>query len=177
MKTIRILLLEDDLKAIAALTQKFSELEEEMIKHEFDLSLVILSEYSMVEQYINPDTTHEYDVVLLDRDCKVGGSFHALDFSKFDLDKIISISAIPKWNEEAKAKGVKRVVWKDIDNIYWFAEKVMKEVGRIIGIVSSDAAAADSDPLFDEAVRIVRERNSASASLLQRELNKVPPFD
>ena len=168
--TVRILLLEDDIKAIAALTQKFSEFEQEMIEHGLDLSLVVLSEYSMVEQYINPDNKHEYDVVLLDRDCKIGGSFHALDFSKFDLDKIVSISAMPHWNEEAKEKGIKRVVLKDIENIYWFAEKVMKEVGQIIGIVWSDDDTYESEPLFDDAVRIVREKNSASATLLQREL-------
>ncbi len=158
--TVRILLLEDDIKAIAALTQKFSEFEQEMIEHGLDLSLVILSEYSMVEQYINPDNKHEYDVVLLDRDCKVGGSFHALDFSKFDLDKIVSISAIPQWNEEAKGKGVKRVVLKDIENIYWFAEKVIKEVGEIIGIVWSNDDTYKSEPLFDEAVRNQRKGSS-----------------
>ena len=98
------------------------------------------------------------------------GSFHALDFSKFDLDKIVSISAIPQWNKEAQEKGVKRVVLKDIENIYWFAEKVMKEVGEIIGIVWSEDDTYKSEPLFDDAVRIVREKNSASATLLQREL-------
>jgi DNA segregation ATPase FtsK/SpoIIIE-like protein len=170
IKTVRILLLEDDIKAVMALMQNLYVLEEEMLEHSIDFSLVVLSEYSMVESYINTDSKHEYDVVLLDRDCKVGGSFHALDFSKFDLDKIISISSIPKWNEEAEERGVTRVVWKDNENIFWFAEKVMDEIRIILGFPPAEDVVVKDEPLFDEAVQIVRESRSASASLLQRKL-------
>lgn len=144
MKTVRILLLEDDLKTVAALTQYLAGLEEEMDDQGMDMSLVVLSEYSMVEDYINPDSRHTFDVVLLDRDCKMGGSFHALDFEKFGVEKIISISSTPQWNEEAQAKGVTRVVWKDYENIYYFAEKVMKEVRDILGM-----------PAVDEGTKVV----------------------
>lgn len=89
---------------MAALTQYLSGLEEEMQGQGMDLSLVVLSEFSMVEEYINPDNKNTYGVVLLDRDCKAGGSFHALDFTKFDMDKIVSISSMPQWNEEIKGQ-------------------------------------------------------------------------
>lgn len=75
-QTVRILLLEDDLKTVAALTQYLAGLEQEMNDQGMDMSLVVLSEYSMVEDYINQDKRHEFDVILLDRDCKMGGSFH-----------------------------------------------------------------------------------------------------
>lgn len=169
-RTIRILLLEDDLKTVAALTQYLAGLEQEMNEQGMDVSLVVLSEYSMVEDYINQDQRHEFDVILLDRDCKMGGSFHTLDFDKFGVEKIISISSTPQWNEEAQAKGVTRVVWKDYENIYYFAERVMKEVRKILGMPAVDEGTAEGEPLFKEAVQIVREEGRASASLLQRRL-------
>ena len=55
-----------------------------------------------------------------------------LDFEKFGVDKIISISAIPEWNEEAKKRGVKRVILKDHDNIEIFADKVAEEIKSMI---------------------------------------------
>jgi hypothetical protein len=55
-----------------------------------------------------------------------------LDFEKFGVDKIISISAIPQWNEEAKERGVKRVVLKDQENIEGFADKVIEEIKKMI---------------------------------------------
>lgn len=169
-RTVRILLLEDDIQTVAALTHYLTLLEEEMNAHGMDMSLVVLSEYSMVEDYINPDSRHTFDVVLLDRDCKMGGSFHALDFEKYDVNNIVSISSTPQWNEEAQAKGVTRVVWKDYENIYYFAERVMKEVRKILGMLAVDEGTAEGEPLFKEAVQIVQEEGKASAALLQRRL-------
>lgn len=169
-QTVRILILEDDLKTVAALTQYLAGLEQEMSDQGMDLSLVVLSEYSMVEDYINQDQRHEFDVILLDRDCKMGGSFHALDFEQYDVNKIVSISSTPQWNDEAQAKGVTRVVWKDYENIYYFAEMVIKEIRKILGIPAVDEGTAEGEPLFKEAVQVVKESGVASASLLQRRL-------
>ena len=70
--------------------------------------------------------------ILLDRDCKSCGSFHVLDFEKFGTEKIISISAIPEWNEEARERGVKKMILKDHDHIEDFADKVAEEIGKMI---------------------------------------------
>lgn len=102
MRTIRILLLEDDLRTISVLANRLSALEEG--RDDFDIALTVLAEYSQIEEYINNAKT-DFDIILLDRDCKACGSFHILDFEKFGVDKIISISAIPEWNEEAKKRG------------------------------------------------------------------------
>ncbi|MBI1833348.1 MAG: hypothetical protein HYR90_00835 [Candidatus Andersenbacteria bacterium] len=169
-RTVRILLLEDDIQTVAALTHYLTLLEEEMSAQNMDMSLVVLSEYSMVEEYINPDAKHTYDVVLLDRDCKMGGSFHALDFEKFGVENIIAISSTPQWNEEAQARSITRVVWKDYENIYGFADKVMREIRDVLKLPQPTEGTAASEPLFKQAVGIVRESGKASAALLQRRL-------
>ncbi|HEX7456591.1 MAG TPA: hypothetical protein VF303_03950 [Candidatus Nanoarchaeia archaeon] len=132
MRTIRLLILEDDLETVSILLKKLVKLENELEEGENPktFSTVVLSEYSMVEGYINRGS-HEFDIVLLDRDDKVGGSFHALDFSKIDPSKIISISSIPDYNEEAKNSGVAVAIWKDYDNLEEFADQVVGEVKKI----------------------------------------------
>jgi len=111
-----------------------------------------------------------YDIVLLDRDCKVGGSFHALDFEKFGVDNIVAISSTPQWNEEAQARGVTRVGWKDYENIYGFADRVMREMRDVLKLPQPTEGTAASEPLYKQAVEIVRESGKASAALLQRRL-------
>lgn len=130
-KTVRILLLEDDLETVSVLAKKISELEQELLDSGTDIALTVLSEYTQVERYINTDDKHQY-LVLLDRDCKAGGSFHVLDFEKVGINNIIAISSTPQWNEEAKARGVKRVVWKDYNNLEKFAGEVLGNIKAII---------------------------------------------
>lgn len=134
MKTVRILILEDDLETLSLLLKKLHKLEKELEESPDPsiFSVVTLSEYSHVEEYINPSAELKFDIVLLDRDCKVGGSFHTLDIEKFGPEKIISISSIPAYNEEAKRRGVTRVVWKDFTNLENFAEEVIKNVQELI---------------------------------------------
>lgn len=129
MKTIRILILEDDLKTLSVLLDRLSALEE---KNQFvDFAVTILSEYTQVEEYAN-ETKMDFDIILLDRDCKACGSFHCLDIERIGADKIISISAIPQWNKEAVSRGVKRVVFKNHENIEDFADKVISEIRKMI---------------------------------------------
>jgi len=129
MKTIRILILEDDLKTLSVLLDRLSALEE---KNQFvDFAVTILSEYTQVEEYAN-ETKMDFDIILLDRDCKACGSFHCLDIERIGADKIISISAIPQWNKEAVSRGVKRVVFKNHENIKDFADKVISEIRKMI---------------------------------------------
>lgn len=126
MKTVRILILEDDLRTLAILLQKLSLLEKEL--RDKDIGVTILSEYSQVEEYLNKAEKNIYDIILLDRDCKACGSFHCLDFGKYKQSKIISISSVPDYNEQAKQKGVKSIVFKDYSNLDEFADKVLEEI-------------------------------------------------
>lgn len=126
MKTIRILILEDDLKTLAVLLDKISKLEDDLIgKNYGDIAVTVLSEYTQVEEYINELGKPGFDIILLDRDCKAGGSFHVLNLDKFDKDKIISISSVPEYNETAKNMGISKVIWKDYDNLERFSDKVI----------------------------------------------------
>lgn len=134
MKTIRILILEDDLETLSILLNKLSLLEKEFEENSSlkDFSVVTLSEYTQVEEYINKNGKFNFDVVLLDRDCKVGGSFHVLNLEAIGTDKVISISSVPQYNEDAVQRGVKRVVWKDYQNLADFSDKVIKELKDLL---------------------------------------------
>lgn len=133
MKTIRILILEDDLKTLSILLEKLSLLEDKFIKKNYsDIAITVLSEYTQIEDYINKLVKPDFDVVLLDRDCKAGGSFHILNFNKFDKNKIISISSIPEYNENALQLGIEKTVWKDYDNLNDFSEKVLEKIKELL---------------------------------------------
>ena len=129
MKTFHILILEDDLSTLSSLMDRINQLEESL--KDGDIAVTVLSEYMQVEEYIN-NTKMDFDVILLDRDCKACGSFHVLDFDKFGTDKIISISSTPKWNEEARERGVDRIILKEYSNIEKFANKAIEEIRKII---------------------------------------------
>lgn len=129
MKTFHILILEDDLRTLSFLIGRISQLEDSL--KSADIAVTVLSEYTQVEEYINK-TKVDFDVILLDRDCKACGSFHVLDFDKFGTNKIISISSILKWNEEAMKRGVTRVILKEHDNIEEFTNKAVEEIRKII---------------------------------------------
>ncbi len=131
MKTIRILILEDDIRALSFLINRINKLEEK--SSGLDIALTIISESSQVEEYIN-HTKMDFDVILLDRFCKSNGSFHVLDFEKFGVEKIISISSVSRYNEEARARGVQRIVDKNHNQIEDFADQVMREIKEMIKI-------------------------------------------
>ena len=168
MKTIRILLLEDDLETVSLLAKELAGIEQQLQEKGIDVSLVVLSEYTMVEHYINSLDVHQYHIVLLDRDCKVGGSFHILDLNKFNKDNIISVSSVPQWNEDAQSAGVTRVVWKDYENLGEFVEKVGAEIREILGIPILEEALEDA--LLPRAIHLAKVAGIISASLLQRKL-------
>lgn len=129
MKTLRVLILEDDIRAVSHLTNRLSKLEAEA--DDFDIAVTVLAEYTQVEEYIN-QTKMDFDVILLDRDCKSCGSFHILNFEKIGVEKIISISAIPEWNQEAQKRGVQRVILKDHNQIEKFADDVTEEIKKMM---------------------------------------------
>ncbi len=132
MRTYRILILEDDIKTLSKLMDRLYLLEEKLVKQGKDLAITVLSEYTQVEDYINRTDKITFDVILLDRDCKAGGSFHVLDLEKFGKDKIIGISSTPPYNEELRQKGVTKIIHKDFENLDNFSDKVIKAIESII---------------------------------------------
>lgn len=134
MKTIKLLILEDDLETLSLIFKKLHILQEKMEQEPqpSTFSVIVLSEYTQVEEFINKSKDSDFDVILLDRDCKAGGSFHVLDIEGFGADKIISISSIPDYNEEAKQRGVTRIVHKDYQNLGQFSDNVVEEIKTII---------------------------------------------
>ncbi|MBI4973480.1 hypothetical protein HZC27_02620 [Candidatus Roizmanbacteria bacterium] len=125
----RILILEDNLLVLSKLLANFELLEQEQ---PYALSLVILTDYTQVEDYINNNPKANFDIIILDRDCKLNDSFHNLNFERFGSDKVISISAVPQHNEAAQKRGVTKIVQKDIRNYDEFAKKVVKVVEEMI---------------------------------------------
>ena len=125
----RILILEDNLLVLSKLLANLELLEQ---NQPYLLSLVILTDYQQVEDYVNNNPKAHFDIILLDRDCKLGESFHNLNFERFGADKVISISAVPEYNKEAKKRGVKKVVLKDLKYIDEFAKKAVKEMEQMI---------------------------------------------
>ncbi|MBP6905036.1 MAG: hypothetical protein KBB91_03225 [Candidatus Pacebacteria bacterium] len=130
MKTYKILILEDDLETVSKLMAALHRVEETERSRDFDVT--VLSTYESVEKLINPQDKGAYDVILLDRDCKMAGSFHILDIEKFGVDTIISISSTPAWNEAARARGVQRIVPKVFSDLDTFAKNVMEEIKGVL---------------------------------------------
>lgn len=134
MKLKRILVLEDDLETVSVLLGKLASLENELMKSDnnVEFPVTVLSEYTDVEQLINNQDPNKFDIILLDRDCKIAGSFHVLDIEKFGVDKVISISSTPPYNEDVKERGVTRVVHKDYSNLNVFADSVIEHIKELI---------------------------------------------
>ncbi len=134
MQLKRVLILEDDLETVSVLLGKLASLENELMKSDrkVEFSFMVMSEYTDVDTMINGLDAESFDIILLDRDCKVAGSFHILDIEKFGVDKVISISSTPPYNEDAKQRGVKRVAHKDYANLTTFADAVMDHIKELI---------------------------------------------
>lgn len=134
MKTVRLLILEDDLETLSLIFKKLHLLQEELEAKSpaATFSVTVLSEYTQVEELINKSKNLDFDVILLDRDCKAGGSFHVLDIERFGVKKVISISSIPDYNEEAEKRGVSKTVWKDYKNLDQFTDKVIDKIREVL---------------------------------------------
>jgi len=132
MKTIRILILEDDLKTLAVIMDGLFKLEESLIDKRIDFAVTVFSEYTQVQDYLNQIQEPNFDIILLDRDCKLGGSFHVINIKKFGADKFIAISTQPEYNETAIKMGVQRVVRKDYKHLDEFAINLTDEIRSMI---------------------------------------------
>jgi hypothetical protein len=129
MKDFKILILEDDLETVSFI---FSILDE--IKHEENVSFAatVLPDYIQTDRFINKNPKINFDILLLDRDCYLGGSFHTVNLKRFDLEKVISISSVPEYNKKAQEMGIKKVVLKDFSDLRSFADKLKEEIKAII---------------------------------------------
>lgn len=125
----KILILEDDLKTLSKILDRLATLEQDQ---PYDFCLVVLTDYIQVQDYVNNNPKAEFDIILLDRDCKLAGSFHVLDIERFGVNKIIAISSVPEYNEQVKQKGVKRIVLKDYQYLDKFADKLVEEIEDMV---------------------------------------------
>lgn len=130
MDTYKILILEDDFEAVSKIMAELYTLEGQFAPYDFDVT--VLSTADSVEKLINPQNKDAYDVIILDRDCKIRKSFHILDIEKFGPEKVISISSTPNWNDEAELRGVKRIIPKSFSDLEGFAKGVAEEVKNIL---------------------------------------------
>lgn len=134
MRLLRILILEDDNQTLALLLHKIYKLEAQLYdeKKSIEIAVSVLAEYTQVESYVNKVNNDFFDIILLDRDCKAAGSFHALDIEAFGPEKIISISSIHEYNEHARQRGITRIVHKDFEKLNEFAEDVITQVQEML---------------------------------------------
>ncbi|MFA6129294.1 MAG: hypothetical protein WC699_18485 [Bacteroidales bacterium] len=119
---MRILILEDDLGTLTKLLEYLARLENSL---DLKVSVTVFSEFWQVEEHLNSGTKEKFDFILLDRDCKIGGSFHILNLDKFPEAVVIGISSVPRYNQELRDKGIKLIVDKDYNKLDEFAQKVM----------------------------------------------------
>lgn len=124
-----ILILEDDLLTLSKILERLSKIEQDQ---PYDFSAITLTNYLQVEHFINRNPAVHVDMILLDRDCKLAGSFHVVDLERFGAEKVIAISSVPDYNKQAQARGVSRVVLKDYRNLDAFADRLAEEVEDLI---------------------------------------------
>lgn len=129
----RILILEDNLIVLSKILEGLAVLEQ---NEPYDLSITLLTDHEQVAQLLNNKHNVKFDIILLDRDCKLNGSFHVLDIERFGVDKVIAMSSVPRYNEELKKRGVKTIVEKDTLHLDEFLDKLMKEIQKRISIIS-----------------------------------------
>lgn len=130
-KLFNVLILEDDLEICGRLLLSLHKVEPQLAP--YDLDVTLLSTGNAVEQLINAHPERQFDVILLDRDCKLNRSFHVLDLQIFDPSYIVSISSTPMWNHEARSNGIKHCVPKSFSDLGGFADRAAAKVQELLG--------------------------------------------
>jgi CheY-like chemotaxis protein len=125
---MKILILEDNLKALEAIRQALRELEAEGMK----LEAIIFSKAREAQEFINKVDGRKFDVVLLDYISPDDISFHEAVLSKIDPKKVIAISNTSAYNDLAREKGVLRVVRKDYSDLNGFKEELREEILKFL---------------------------------------------
>ena len=122
MKHLNVLILEDDLETLSVIFQVLHQLEEIA-----EFYPIVLSTYAQVEELINQSSLN-FDLILLDRDCAMGGSFHILNIEKFGIEKVIGISSVPEYNQDLLKRGVKTTIHKKYENLKLFESQLFDEL-------------------------------------------------
>ncbi|HUD04648.1 MAG TPA: hypothetical protein VMR59_01520 [Patescibacteria group bacterium] len=125
----RMLILEDNYIVLSKLLEKLSTLED---KQPFEFSLTVINDSEQVENLINNNPKAKFDIIILDRDCKINESFHILDIEHMGVEKVIAISAVTRFNKQLEERGVTKVIEKDLSDIDKFTTKVVNVVGEMI---------------------------------------------
>ncbi|KKU29492.1 MAG: hypothetical protein UX41_C0018G0024 [Candidatus Collierbacteria bacterium GW2011_GWE1_46_18] len=118
MKTI--LILENDPRILCIIFKILLEIR-------LDYAPIVLSTSEQVEKLINPNDM-VFDLILLDRNCSLGRSFHILDIAKFGPDKVIGMSSVPQYNDDLLERGVTKITTKDYDNLNQFTSDLKKAI-------------------------------------------------
>lgn len=134
MKTVRVLILEDDLETLSVIMRSLFELEESFVDSKIhkDFAVTVFSEYTEVQSYLNARTVDDFDIIILDKDCKLAGSFHVLDFDIFSPSKVIAISTNVEYNQAVEARGVRHVCRKDYQDLDRFGVELVKEIKSML---------------------------------------------
>jgi len=128
MKARRVLILEDDLATLQAILGILEKVAGDV---GVDFVPTVLSEYTQVLDYLNMADQNIYDIILLDRDCHAGGSFHCLDFAIYPIDKVIGISSVPEYNKQLTELGVTRVITKNYEDLSEFVKVVERYIREL----------------------------------------------
>ena len=129
-KLYHLLLLEDDLEVAGKLLLALHRIEPHLAP--YDLDVTHLSTSDAVVELVNDHPGRRYDIVLIDRDCKMNSSFHVLDISRTIPQNIISISSTPMWNQEASKNGITHIVPKSFSDLDGFAERAARKVLELL---------------------------------------------
>ncbi len=129
----KILILEDNYKVLSKLLEKLGQLED---RQPFEFSMTIINDSEQVENLINSNPRAKFDIILLDRDCKMNKSFHVLEIEHFGAEKVIGISSVPQFNKQLRERGVKQIVEKDLIHIDKFVDQVIREIEKTISKIA-----------------------------------------
>lgn len=128
METKKVLIFEDNLYALSALLKSLGDFEQElMVKYGVDIAVTVFSTIQDNRQL--PDI--DFDVIILDRDDKVGESFHDLQWDKVKVGAVIATSTIPEWNHMLARKGATHIVRKDYLDLDAWSKEVVRHVEDI----------------------------------------------
>lgn len=123
-----ILILEDNPMVLAHIAYLLQRLESEVSVRFIPVSFPTVEE---AHAYLT-DTGDAFDIVLLDRNDKSGNSYHTLDLEKIGVQNIISISSVPRNNEEARQRGVTRVVEKQYEHMDAFSHELERHIRALL---------------------------------------------
>ncbi len=123
------MILEDDLETLEKIFSVLRNIEKEK---EVVFGATVIPDYIQVEEFINKNPQVKFDILLLDRDCFLGGSFHVVNLDNIDKDKVISISSVPQYNLDAQKMGIKRTILKEYVDLQSFTNKLGLEIKTLL---------------------------------------------